>query len=196
MLIGGDGNDVIDGGRGNDMALMGAGNDTFVWNPGDGSDTVEGQAGSDTMLFNGANVNENINLSANGSRARLTRNVGNIVMDTNGVEQVDVNALGGADTITVGDLTGTGIGQVNLDLAEPAGQRRRRRPGRHRHPERHEQRRQRPGCRRGHQLHGIRPARLRGSERFRGHQRPTGRQYAWAETTRSTRRRCRRVWSS
>ncbi len=120
-LIGGDGNDVIDGGRGNDVALMGAGDDTFVWNPGDGSDTVEGQDGSDTLLFNGANVNENINLSANGSRARLTRNVGNIVMDTNGVEQVDVNALGGADTITVGDLTGTSIGQVNLDLASPPG---------------------------------------------------------------------------
>ena len=81
-LIGGDGNDVLDGGRGNDTALMGAGNDTFVWNPGDGNDTVEGQAGSDTLLFNGSNASENINLSANGSRARLTRDVGNIVMDT------------------------------------------------------------------------------------------------------------------
>jgi Ca2+-binding RTX toxin-like protein len=120
-LIGGDGNDVLDGGRGNDTALMGAGNDTFVWNPGDGNDTVEGQAGSDTLLFNGSNASENINLSANGSRARLTRDVGNIVMDTNSVEQVDINALGGADTITVGDLTGTHIGQVNLDLASPPG---------------------------------------------------------------------------
>jgi Ca2+-binding RTX toxin-like protein len=120
-LIGGDGNDFINGGRGNDVALMGAGDDTFVWNPGDGSDTVEGQDGSDTLLFNGANVNENINLSANGSRARLTRNVANIVMDTKSVEQVDINARGGADTITVGDLTGTGIGQVNLDLASPPG---------------------------------------------------------------------------
>ncbi len=121
VLNGGDGNDSIDGGRGNDVALMGAGDDTFVWNPGDGSDTVEGQAGTDTMLFNGSNVGENINLSANGSRARLTRDVGNIVMDTNGVERVNVNALGGADTITVGDLTGTNISQVNLDLASPPG---------------------------------------------------------------------------
>ncbi len=120
-LIGGDGNDIINGGRGNDVALMGAGDDTFVWNPGDGSDTVEGQAGSDTMLFNGSNVSENIDLSANGSRARLTRDVGNVVMDTNSVEQVDVNALGGADTITVGNLTGTGIGAVNLDLASVPG---------------------------------------------------------------------------
>jgi Ca2+-binding RTX toxin-like protein len=121
VLNGGDGNDVIDGGRGNDVAFMGAGDDTFVWNPGDASDTVEGQGGLDTMLFNGSNVGENINLSANGSRLRLTRDVGNIVMDMNSVQQVDVNALGGADTITVGDLTGTGVASVNLDLASPPG---------------------------------------------------------------------------
>ena len=53
---------------GNDVAFLGAGDDTFVWNPGDGSDTVEGQAGDDTMLFNGSNVNENFDISANGSR--------------------------------------------------------------------------------------------------------------------------------
>ena len=62
------GDDVINGGRGNDTALLGAGNDTFVWNPGDGSDIVEGQAGTDTLQFNGANINEKIDISANGSR--------------------------------------------------------------------------------------------------------------------------------
>ena len=67
-IIGSDGSDLVNGGRGNDTAIMGAGNDTFVWNPGDGSDIVEGQAGHDEMVFNGANINENINISANGSR--------------------------------------------------------------------------------------------------------------------------------
>ena len=109
LLIGSAGNDLIIGGRGNDVAFMGAGDDTFVWNPGDGSDTVEGQAGIDTLLFNGANVNENIDLSANGSRVRLFRDVGNVTMDLNGVEQINVNALGGADTITVNDLSGTDV---------------------------------------------------------------------------------------
>jgi Ca2+-binding RTX toxin-like protein len=120
-LIGGDGNDLITGGRGNDVALMGAGNDTFVWNPGDGSDTVEGQGGQDTLQFNGSNANENMNLSANGDRLRLTRDVGNVTMDVHDVQQINVAALGGADTITVGDLTGTGVTGVNLDLANPAG---------------------------------------------------------------------------
>ena len=40
---------------------------------------------------------------------RFTRNVGNIVMDLNDVETIDVNALGGADTITVNDLSGTDV---------------------------------------------------------------------------------------
>ena len=121
ILIGGDGNDVIDGGRGNDVAFMGAGDDTFVWNPGDGSDTVEGQGGSDTMLFNGSNASENIDISANGSRVRFFRDVANVTMDLNGVETIDFTALGGADTITVDDLTGTGVSQVNLNLLTADG---------------------------------------------------------------------------
>ncbi|MEN3380093.1 MAG: hypothetical protein V7608_137 [Hyphomicrobiales bacterium] len=120
-LIGGDGNDFVVGGRGNDVALLGNGNDTFVWNPGDGSDTVEGQAGTDTLLFNGANVNENIDISANGSRARLFRDVATVTMDLNSVEHIRFNALGGADTITANDLTGTGTTQVALDLSATPG---------------------------------------------------------------------------
>src|SRR4029079_15496207 len=71
LIVGSQGDDLVNGGRGNDTALLGAGNDTFVWNPGDGSDIVEGQAGSDTMLFNGANISERIDISANGSRVRF-----------------------------------------------------------------------------------------------------------------------------
>src|SRR5262249_32352114 len=80
LLIGSAGNDMIIGGTGTDTALMGAGDDTFVWNPGDGSDTVEGQGGRDTLQFNGANIAENMELSANGTRLRFTRDIGNIVM--------------------------------------------------------------------------------------------------------------------
>ena len=120
-LIGGDGNDLITGGRGNDTALLGAGNDTFVWNPGDGSDTVEGQDGNDTLLFNGANIAETINISANGGRVRFTRDVANITMDVNDIEHIQFNALGGADKITVNDLAGTDVKQVDIDLAGTPG---------------------------------------------------------------------------
>ncbi len=116
-LLGGDGNDSIDGNKGNDVALMGAGDDTFVWDPGDGSDTVEGQDGADTMRFNGAPAGERVDLSANGGRLRFFRDVGNITMDTDGVERVDFNALGGSDQVTVNDLSGTDVGRLNVDLA-------------------------------------------------------------------------------
>ena len=115
------GNDTVIGGRGTDTALLGDGDDTFVWNPGDGSDTVEGQGGNDTLLFNGANVNENIDISANGGRASLFRDVANITMDLNGVENIQLNTLGGADTVTVGDMTGTDVSQIAIDLGSPAG---------------------------------------------------------------------------
>jgi Ca2+-binding RTX toxin-like protein len=120
-LLGGDGNDLLDGNGGNDLALLGAGDDTFVWDPGDGSDTVEGQDGADTLRFNGAGVDERIVLSANGNRFKLLRDPGSVGMDTAGVERVDVNALGGSDVVTVEDLSGTGVTEVNLDLAGTLG---------------------------------------------------------------------------
>jgi Ca2+-binding RTX toxin-like protein len=121
LLLGGDGNDSIDGNGGNDLALLGAGDDTFVWDPGDGSDTIEGQDGSDTMRFNGANVAERIGLSANGNRLTFVRAPGNVTMNTAGVERVDFNALGGADLVAVGDLSGTDVTSVNIDLAATLG---------------------------------------------------------------------------
>jgi Ca2+-binding RTX toxin-like protein len=120
-LLGGDGNDFIDGRQGNDLALMGVGDDIFQWDPGDGSDTVEGQDGSDMMLFNGANVTENINVSANGARVRFTRDVAAVTMDLNDTERINFNALGGTDTITVNDLSGTDLTEVNLNLAAAGG---------------------------------------------------------------------------
>jgi Ca2+-binding RTX toxin-like protein len=120
-FFGGDGNDTVDGNGGNDAASLGAGDDTFVWDPGDGSDTIEGEAGNDTMVFNGANVGERVDLSANGGRLTFFRNPGNITMDTAGVERVDFNALGGIDVVSVNDLAKTDVKNVNVDLASTLG---------------------------------------------------------------------------
>ena len=120
-LLGQLGNDSIDGNAGNDVALMGAGHDTFVWDPGDGSDVVEGQSGLDTMVFNGANIDERIDMTANGDRLRFFRDIGNITMDTDSVERVDFNALGGADLVTVDDLSATDVDELSVDLAAALG---------------------------------------------------------------------------
>jgi Ca2+-binding RTX toxin-like protein len=122
LLIGGDGDDTIDGNQGNDTILMGAGDDTFNWDPGDGSDVVDGGSGNDTIRFNGANIGEIIALGANGDHALLTRNVANITMDLDNVENALIRTLGGADTITIGDMRNTDMRQVTVDLAAGNGQ--------------------------------------------------------------------------
>jgi len=38
-------------------------------------------------------------------------------MDTNGIETVNVRPLGGTDNVTVGDLTGTDVDTVSVDLS-------------------------------------------------------------------------------
>jgi hypothetical protein len=121
VFYGGNGADTVDGNRGADTGFMGNGPDTFRWDPGDGSDIVEGQNGTDTLDFNGAAVDEIMALSANGTRSLFTRVQGNIKMDMNEVERLDLTALGGADTVTINDMSGTGFRQADVDLSGPAG---------------------------------------------------------------------------
>jgi Ca2+-binding RTX toxin-like protein len=100
---------------------MGAGDDVFQWDPGDGNDTLEGQDGTDEMLFVGSGASENINVSANGGRVIFFRDVASVTMDLNDVEGIDFRALGGADNVVVGDLSGTDMTQSALDLRGPNG---------------------------------------------------------------------------
>jgi len=123
VINGGSGNDRVDAGKGNDRVSLDNGDDFFVWNPGQGSDAVEGGNGNDVMQFNGAAADEVMSLSANGPRAVFLRTIGaaTVVMDTNGVEVVNVAALGGKDSITVNDVAGTSIRHANIDLSGPGG---------------------------------------------------------------------------
>src|SRR5262249_35221613 len=112
---------TVTGGAGNDTLTGSQGGDTFVWNPGDGSDTIDGQAGLDVLNFNGSDAAENFVIARNGNGVRLTSDAGPVTMDLNAVEFLQLNARGGADTITVNDLTGTGLILVQVDLSGPAG---------------------------------------------------------------------------
>jgi hypothetical protein len=118
----GAGNDVVDGNRGIDTALLGDGDDAFTWDPGDASDVIEGGGGADRMIFNGSNAAEKFAATADGPRLRFTRDVGSIVMDTDDVEQVVLNAFGGADSTMIGDLSGTDVAGVDVDLGAQTGE--------------------------------------------------------------------------
>jgi Ca2+-binding RTX toxin-like protein len=120
VAFGGGGSDFVAGGIGHDTSFLGGGNDTFLWNPGEGSDDTNGGGGRDTLLFNGANVAETMSLSAVGHTAVFLRNPGNVVMNNDAVEVLDLHALGGADQITVNDVIGTDMREADIDLSAAA----------------------------------------------------------------------------
>ena len=117
VVLGGNGNDFVSGGIGHDIAILGTGDDIFRWDPGEGSDDVDGGNGNDALLFNGANGNETMSLSASGTRAVFLRSPGSVVMNLDAVEQLDLHTFGGADSVTVNDVTGTSIRQAAIDLS-------------------------------------------------------------------------------
>jgi len=117
VIFSGPGDDNVDGGRGTDTEVLGPGSDTALWLPGEGSDVVNGDSGQDALDFIGAAGNEVFGLTPSGSHALLTRDLGGITMDTDGVEEFDLATLAGTDSVTVGDLSGTQLRTANLDLS-------------------------------------------------------------------------------
>ncbi len=127
LLIGGDGNDTLRGwtgndtligGRGNDVVLGRQDNDLLIWNNGDGSDVMEGGLGVDTVQVNGSNgAGDDFSITPNGQRVRFQRNnLGLFTLDIGTTENLDVNAQGGNDVITVADLAGVAnLQSVDVD---------------------------------------------------------------------------------
>jgi hypothetical protein len=118
-LRGGSGNDFLDGNIGLDVVDGGDGTDTMQWDPGDSSDTIVGGPGADRFVFNGSAINEKLDLTNVGGHIRLTRDIAVVTLDIDDTETIDLHPQAGADTITIADLTGTDLTQLNSDLAGP-----------------------------------------------------------------------------
>jgi Ca2+-binding RTX toxin-like protein len=112
-IIGTPGQDDIAGGRDVDVVHMGGGLDTFRWLPGDGNDIVEGGAGTDFLLMQGSGADERFDVTSIGSRTRLTRDIANVNLDLAGMERLDVNPAGGADTTGLAAI-------VEINRSDPA----------------------------------------------------------------------------
>jgi Ca2+-binding RTX toxin-like protein len=117
-ISGGRGADLLDGGLNSDVINAGDGDDTISWNPGGGSDTIDGGAGHDTLVFNTTNIAETIGVSGQGGHVLVTRNIASVALDVHNVERLAFTAAGGqgADTFQIGDLAGTELKQVDIDL--------------------------------------------------------------------------------
>lgn len=122
LLQGGAGNDFVDGNAGTDTELLGAGKDTAAWIPGEGNDVVVGGPGRDSLVFTGSAGDEAFSVAASGDTVVLLRSLGSIRMDLLGIESVEIQALGGADTVAASDLTGTGLSALDIDLSVPGSQ--------------------------------------------------------------------------
>ncbi len=82
LLFGGNGNDTLGGGAGEDTLLGGAGSDTLIG--GTGFDTLVGGSGNDTFAFTARRFDEDV-----------------ITDFAQGVDRIDVSALGVADLATL-----------------------------------------------------------------------------------------------
>jgi Ca2+-binding RTX toxin-like protein len=115
-LNGGGGNDLIFGGAGADTLLGGDGNDTVTWSIGGGNDIIDGQAGFDTLALRGGAGDDTFQVFDSGSgKLGVTASDGS-VLDVSGMEQVKIAAGAGKDSIVIGDLGGTDIDNVAIDL--------------------------------------------------------------------------------
>ena len=123
VLNGGAGRDDVDPQRGNDVVGLGADDDTFLYSAGDGTDSVEGGTGRDGAFVSGSSANEELAVEAGGPRLRVRRN-GAVGIDAGSVEALSVFSFGGADRLSVGDLTGTSLDTINasmFDFGVPGG---------------------------------------------------------------------------
>lgn len=117
QISGRGGNDRIYPGSGVDKVSLGSGDDTVVWSAGERGGIADGGEGFDTLVYQGSGAGDSLDLSADGGRVALTRPSGKGTLDAGGIESIDVNVLGGADQVVVNDLTGTAVGEVDVDLA-------------------------------------------------------------------------------
>jgi Ca2+-binding RTX toxin-like protein len=111
ILNGGSGNDRLVGGKGVDFMSGGDGNDTLVWNNGDGSDRMTGDAGNDGVEVNGSpTLGDAFTLAPESGGVKFQRtNLVPFTLDT-ATERIQVNGLGGDDTLT----SSGGVGAATL----------------------------------------------------------------------------------
>ncbi|UOM34097.1 calcium-binding protein [Acuticoccus sp. I52.16.1] len=121
LLEGGLGDDKLVGNEGDDTMLGGLGDDQMVWNNGDGSDTMNGGLGDDIAIVNGSDGSGDAFVVGNtfGTVEFDRVNFGQFGLEIDNTETLVVNGLGGNDTVDAGDLR---IGLIDLKINGGAGE--------------------------------------------------------------------------
>lgn len=96
----------VDAGPGADTIIGGDGDDFFFWQPGNGSDRIDGGPGTDILEFVASNLDEHFTVTPDGAGFDLTRDVGQIRMEMQGVEVLSLQPGEGTDTVDTTPLAG------------------------------------------------------------------------------------------
>ncbi len=123
ILQGGEGRDELNGDGGVDTLDGGPGSDQYFWQIGEGADTFiedPSSAGDDdTITIRGIAGDDAVTLSTDqGGGVRVDALVGSALetIILNNFETIFLTPAGGADTVTIDDLNGTGASRVVIDL--------------------------------------------------------------------------------
>jgi Ca2+-binding RTX toxin-like protein len=118
IIKAGGGDDRVGSGDGDDQVFLGKGDDIFDWGnssfAGTGSDVVNGGKGTDTVNFKGFGAD--IALTANGGFAVISSDL--FEVDLTNVERINIGGANAEDAIKIGDLTGTSVEKVVVDLGD------------------------------------------------------------------------------
>jgi hypothetical protein len=126
VFLGGAGNDLLAGGAGADILRGGVGDDQLNWQRGRGTDLeISGGDGTDTLIVTGTNEAEQFTVpNASGNVLVTVAGPATESMRASGIEALDIDAQGGADSVTLftTTLSSLGITQVGLDLSQTPGE--------------------------------------------------------------------------
>ena len=119
-IDGGDGFDHIHGGLGNDFIEGGSGGDHIFWFDGDGFDEIDGGDGDNMLSVYGSTTSANaFNVYVDPEFTIgfiVTINGATSGLDTSGIQGVDLNGGSQADSVVVGDLTGSTLRDLSILL--------------------------------------------------------------------------------
>ena len=113
-INGGLGNDTLSGDGGNDSVIGDAGEDTFIWTGTSGRDTMVGTSGADRLQINGTSGSDTFAVAASNRELLISSGVSSVLTAPT-INEVTIDGLGGADSITVGDLTATRLFILNIN---------------------------------------------------------------------------------
>jgi Ca2+-binding RTX toxin-like protein len=112
-LRGGPGADLVVGRKGADAIDLGPDDDGLLWNSGDGNDKVAGGAGTDLVGMRGANITDTASVFASAGRVRVA---GTLTVDADDVERLEIDTIGGVDSVVVSDPAGTDLKAIEADV--------------------------------------------------------------------------------